>query len=145
PALVSTTMACLKMPSSAFAAGRVTTSLMPPGGNALMMVIGREGKTSSAAAPRIATAAAAAAPPTTKWRRSMLTLHASHRLHGRLDPLGVGVPEGCELRLIHEGNLLADIRHCFDESLIRRGLLRGIAPEGDDILGRALGSEQSDP
>src|SRR5882757_3852403 len=106
-------MACLKMPSSAFAAGRVTTSLMPPGGNALMMVIGRDGKASSAAAVRTTIVAAEAAPPTTNWRRSILALHASHRLHGGFDALGVGVPERRELRLVHEGNLLADIRHCF--------------------------------
>ena len=95
PALVSTTTGCLKIGSSADAAGRVTMSLAPPGGNALRIVMAREGNASCAtrfARPRRRGGRSRAADDElTPIHRQPSTLPID--VHRRLDALGVGVPE----------------------------------------------------
>src|SRR5688500_10486360 len=109
------------------------------------MVTGRDGKASCAIASRDRVAAAAAAVPMTNWRRSILSLHLADRLYGRLDALGVRVPECSEFRLVHVGDNVTDVRDRRLELLGRDHFLGLFTHARDHRIRCALRREQTDP
>src|SRR5262245_66670126 len=64
---------------------------------------------------------------------------------GRLDALGVGLPELREFRLIHVAELLPEIGERGLELFAVRGLVQDPAQKGDGRRRRALGRKCADP